>query len=177
MPTYIAMLRAINVGGRMYKMADLRAHLEAAGLTDVETYIQTGNVRFSTAMRSPARVEAQVERAMREGRGLDVPAIILTPAELASVYADAMALPDPFGTGGGSRYVSFFKEPPAETDARLIEAYDVAGERGWVRGRAVHVWIAGPMMQARFFNEFKKALAPGTNRNLTVVAALAQRWG
>ncbi|MGH3509368.1 MAG: hypothetical protein ACRDPI_03970, partial [Nocardioidaceae bacterium] len=97
--------------------------------------------------------------------------------ELVAVYADAMALEDPFGSGGGSRYVSFFKEPVSTSAAREIEAYDVPGERGWVRGRAVHVWIDGPMMEANFFNVFKKALARGTNRNLTVVAALAERWG
>ena len=52
MPTYIALLRAVNVGGRIYKMADLREHLTESGLEDVETHIQTGNVRFRSSMRS-----------------------------------------------------------------------------------------------------------------------------
>ena len=64
MPTYIALLRALNVGGRYYKMTDLRAHLDDSGLEDVETYIQTGNVRFRTLMRSPAKVESHVEAVL-----------------------------------------------------------------------------------------------------------------
>jgi len=177
MPPYIALLRAVNVGGRTYKMAELRDHLTASGLEDVETYIQTGNVRFATTMRSRAKVEAHVEKAMLEGRGLNVLTVILTPAELAEVHAGAMAIDDPFGKRSGSRYVSFFKEPPSASVKAAIEAHDVAGERGWVRGRAVHVWITSRMMDAEFFDVFKKALLPGTNRNLKVVTTLAERWG
>ena len=52
----------VNVGGRNYKMADLREHLTESGLDEVETHIQTGNVRFRTAMRSPARRSSGTSR-------------------------------------------------------------------------------------------------------------------
>src|SRR4029077_8166446 len=82
MPTYIALLRALNVGGRYYKMADLRENLTDSGLEDVETYIQTGNVRFRSRMRSAAKVEKHVEEVLAEHCTFDVPAVIFAPSEL-----------------------------------------------------------------------------------------------
>jgi uncharacterized protein (DUF1697 family) len=180
-PTYIALLRALNVGGRFYKMADLRQHLTDSGLQDVETYIQTGNVRFRTTMRSPAKVEQHVESVLGEHCGFDVPAVIFTPAELTQVYADAKSLPDPgFGVSDTQRrYVTFFKVGHAPTGevARRIEEWDEPGESAVVIGRAVHIWLDRSTHEAKFFGAFKKALAPGTNRDLKVVTTLAERWG
>ena len=59
MPSHVAFLRAVNVGGRFVRMAELRAALEAAGFTDVETHLQSGNVRVRTPMRSTAKVAAE----------------------------------------------------------------------------------------------------------------------
>ncbi len=182
MPTYVALLRAVNVGGRVYKMAALREHLTESGLEDVETHIQTGNVLFRSRMRSAAKVEAHVERVLGEHAGFEVPAVILTPAELAQVYDDAVGLPEPSFAGGAEkerRYVTFFKagHVPSAAQAEEIAAWDEPGESATVVGRAVHVWLAKPSMDAVFFKQFKKALAPGTNRDLKVVTTLAGKWG
>lgn len=180
MPTYVAFLRAINVGKRQYKMAALRACLTASGLADVETYIQTGNVRFRTPARSTAKVERHVEKALAAACGFDVPAIVFTPEELTRVYDDATAAEPPNANARGDmRYVSLFKagEQPAGEAADRIAKWDRPGEAGLVIGRAVHVWIDGSMHEARFFGAFAKELYPGTNRNLKVIATLAERWG
>jgi uncharacterized protein (DUF1697 family) len=180
MPTHIALLRAVNVGGRVYKMADLRRHLTESGLEDVETYIQTGNVRFRTAMRSAAKVEAHCERVLGEHCGFDVPTIVFSPVELREVHDDALALTPAFPRAEGQRrYVTFFKvgHVPTGDVAAQIEAWGAPGESAFVRGRAVHIWLDHPMHEAAFFGAFKKALAPGTNRDLKVVSTLAERWG
>jgi uncharacterized protein (DUF1697 family) len=180
MPTYIALLRAVNVGGRFYKMADLRRHLADSGLHDVETYIQTGNVRFRTPMRSVAKVESHCESVLGEHCRFDVPTIVFSPGELQEVYDDALALTPSFPRAEGQRrYVTFFKAGHAPTGdvAAQMEAWDAEGESAFVRGRAVHVWLDHMMHEATFFGAFKKALAPGTNRDLKVVATLAERWG
>jgi uncharacterized protein (DUF1697 family) len=180
-PTYIALLRAVNVGGRVYKMADLRRDLTESGLDDVETYIQTGNVRLRSAMRSPAKVEKHLEDVLGAHGGFEVPSIVFTPAELRSVRQDAETLPVPAFAEHREvrRYVSFFKAgaAPAGDVARAIGEWDAPGEAASVVGRAVHVWIDGPMHEAKFFNAFKKPLAPGTARDLKVVRALDERWG
>jgi uncharacterized protein (DUF1697 family) len=181
MPTYIALLRALNVGGRYYRMADLRTHLGESGLEDVETYIQTGNVRFRSAMRSPAKVERHVEEVLGEHCGFDVPAVILSPVELREVHEQALALdPPPFAAATGQRrYVTFFKPGDAPTGeaAQRIADWDAPGESAVAVGRAVHIWLAVTTHEARFFGAFRKALAPGTNRDLRVVSTLAERWG
>jgi uncharacterized protein (DUF1697 family) len=181
MPMYIALLRAVNVGGRFYKMADLRDHLTESGLEDVETYIQTGNVRFRSTMRSPAKVERHVEEVLGAHCRFDVPAVIFSPQELRQVYVGALAIPAPsFGTEDGQRrYVTFYKVGAAPTGdvAKQIAAWDEPGESAVVIGRATHIWLNRSTHEAKFFGAFKKALAPGTNRDLKVVAALDERWG
>ena len=178
MPRFVALLRAVNVGKRQVKMAELRAWLESDGFTDVETYIQTGNVRVATTSRSSAKVEERLERVLAEGCGFEVPCIVLTPHELSQMHADARAIPPPFGEAAGQRrYVVFFKDPVAADAAARMAEYAAPTERIWAGGRAVHVWIAGPSQQAKVFGVFAKALAPGTSRDLKVVAALDERWG
>jgi uncharacterized protein (DUF1697 family) len=182
MPTYVVLLRAVNVGGRTYKMADLRDHLTDAGLTDVETYIQTGNVRFRSSRRSSAAVAADVEAVLGEQAGFEVPAIVLTPAELRRVHDEVEALPVPAASSSGSkvrRFVTFFKpgEAPTGEVAERMAAWDEPGEAAAVVHRAAHLWTDRPYPEVRFFGAFKKALAPGTARDLTVVRTLAERWG
>jgi uncharacterized protein (DUF1697 family) len=180
-PTYVALLRAVNVGGRYYKMADLREHLTESGLEDVETHIQTGNVRFRSSMRSAAKVEKHVEEVLGRHCTFEVPSVIFTPAQLREVYDDAMGIEPPsFGKQGEQRrYVTFFKagHVPSAEAAHQMAAWEEPGESAVVIGRAVHIWLNRPTMEAKFFGAFKKALAPGTNRDLKVVTKLNELWG
>ena len=176
---HIALLRAVNVGKRQVKMAALREWLSEAGYTDVETYIQTGNVKVSTPVRSQAKVEAALEELLLARTGFEVPCIMLTPQELSQTCADALAMePPPFaGDPEERRFVVFFKNPLEAEHAEAMAAYDPGGERIRAVGRAAHVWIAGNFHEAKVFGAFGKALAEGTNRNLAVVRTLAERWG
>ena len=77
MPTTVALLRAVNVGGRKLPMADLRELVESLGFSDVRTYIQSGNVVF-TSVRAPK--PNVIEAAIEERFGLVVDVILRTPA-------------------------------------------------------------------------------------------------
>ena len=173
MPSYVVFLRAVNVGKRQVKMASLREWLEEDGFTDVETYIQTGNVKVSTSMRSPAKVEQRIEQLLLDKCGFDVPCIVFTPAELKKVHADAEAMKRPpyADRSDCKRYVVFFKKAPT------IPAYQAELERIHVVGRAAHIWITGGMADAKIFKELAKPLDPGTNRNHNVLTTLAEKWG
>jgi uncharacterized protein (DUF1697 family) len=177
MSSWVAFLRAVNVGKRVYKMADLRDALEAAGLGDVETYIQTGNVRFTSTLRSREKVERRLEEVLAVGAGFEVPTVALTPAELAGVYDVARGLPSPL-PGEPRRYVTFLKELPSEAATEELGAWDVEGERVAVHGRAVHWWLDKPTQQARLSNaRIERLCGLGTTRDLKVVTTLAERWG
>ena len=61
MPRYVALLRGINVGGKnLIRMPALKAAFEAAGFEDVSTYIQSGNVLFSSPSRSARRLTEEI---------------------------------------------------------------------------------------------------------------------
>jgi uncharacterized protein (DUF1697 family) len=175
MATYVGFLRAINLGAtRKFPKAAIIEATEAAGFTEIETHINSGNVRFATAMRSRARIEAALEKAYLESQGFDVPTIVFAQAELCRVADDA----DEIGAGyEGSHYVSLLKEAPAPDVAATLEAMGDETDRAVVRGRAVHLLVMDPYRHARLTNaDVEKRLGVATNRNVTVVRALRRKW-
>ena len=173
MPTYVAFLRAINLGPtRKFPKADIVAAAERAGFTDVATHINTGNVRVTTRMRSRAKVEAALEKEFEADRGFAVPTIAFTPAEIRAIADDADGLQAP-----GRHYVSLLKQPPTAEGTRTIEAAGKDGERAVVRDRAVHLLLGENYHEATLENSaVEKALGVATNRNITVIRALAAKW-
>ncbi len=175
MPTYIAFLRAVNVGKRKYPMAELRAVLSEAGFEDVETHIQTGNVRLRTQLRSRAKVEAALEKVFAEDRGFEVATIVLTPKELVEVAHDADDVGDPAPEFG--HYVEILRTTPNAEECTLIESQDHPGQRAVVRGRAVHLLLDVPFHEAKGPNAaVKRALGDCTNRNVKVIRVLVEKW-
>lgn len=173
MATWIGFLRAINLGAkRKFPKAEIVAAVEAAGFTEVETYINTGNVRFATTLRSRARIEAALEQAFRERAGFEVPTICFTPAELRAIAERA----ESFGHGG-RHYVSLLKDEPPADAVRAVEARSTAEEVARVGGRAVHLLLGESYHEARLTNAVvERELGVATNRNLTVIRTLAQKW-
>ena len=174
MPTYVAFLRAINLGRtRKFPMAELRACLQETGFADVATHIQTGNVLLHSRLRSRQKVESELERVFAEATGFEVPTMVTTPAELAATYAAAQEV----GARAERRYLSFLKQEPPEEVARAIDAWDAPGEGARVLGRAVHWWIDHPNQAARISNALlERHTGPATTRDLKVVAALVEKW-
>lgn len=178
MTDFVAFLRAINLGkNRKFPMAELRSCLEQAGFQDVETHIQTGNVRLRTSLRSADRVASRLEEVFAADRGFDVPTVVMTPAELKQVHADAAGLD--LGVTGDSvrRYVTLLKEPATPDAAQAVAALTVEGEAARVVGRAVHVWVRDGYQNARLNNaRIERMLGVATTRDLKVITALAERW-
>ncbi len=86
---YVALLRGINVSGqKKIKMADLRESLTKGGLNDVETYIQSGNIVFSSSLSEYAEMEQQIHDIILNDFGFDVPVIVLSQEKLNSVLAN-----------------------------------------------------------------------------------------
>lgn len=175
MATYLAFLRAINLGAkRKFPKDAIRAAVESAGFTDVETYINTGNVRFDSTLRSRAKIEAALEEAFLADRGFEVPTIVFTQAEFREIAADALRFADGHE---GRHYVSLLKEKPTAATIALIEERSTAEEVARVGGRAVHLLLGENYHEARLTNAVvEKALGVATNRNLTVIRALAEKW-
>lgn len=175
MATYIAFLRAINLGAkRKFPKASIVAAVETAGFTEVETYINTGNVRFDTTLRSRAKIEKALEDAFAAEAGFEVPTIVFTQAELRAVAADAERFADGHE---GRHYVSLLKEPPTKAAIAKVEDAGSAEEVARVGGRAVHLLLGANYHEATLTNAaIEKQLGIATNRNLTVVRALVEKW-
>ena len=80
---YIALLRGINVGGSaMMKMTDVKKQFEEASLSDVKTYIQSGNVIFTSSEKDTSKISTKLKKQFQKSFGHNGEIFILTPEEL-----------------------------------------------------------------------------------------------
>ena len=172
--TWIAFLRAINLGAtRKFPKDAVVAAVETAGGSEVATHLNTGNVRFAHELEDRAAMELALEKAFAEAAGFEVPTICVTPAELTAIADAAAALAHP-----GKHYVSVLKDEPAAAAVAALEARSDSAERVQVVGRGVHLLLGENYHLAKLTNNaVEKHLGVATNRNLTVIATLAAKWG
>ena len=83
MPRYAAFLRAVNVGGRVVKMDALKKIFESMGLADVETFIASGNVVFSS--KGVKGLDAKIAAGLEKALGYEVPTFVRTVGEIADL--------------------------------------------------------------------------------------------
>jgi len=165
MNAYVALLRGINVGqsGKL-AMRDLVKLCQDLGLKNVSTYIQSGNVVF-TSKQAPATLKKKLERALAESLGKPVAVMIRTAAEMQAVLKH-----NPFPKVAGNKVLVLFLDepPPRETFARL-PAPD--GEVVKLKGREVFVHY--PVGQGK--SKLKLPMVDvGTGRNMNTVTKLAE---
>jgi uncharacterized protein (DUF1697 family) len=178
MPTYVVLLRAVNVGKRQLSMEKARKVLEDNAFLDVASHIQTGNMLVTTSMRSPGKVEQAAGECLSAAAGFDIVAMARRPAELTALVAAADGIPASF-EGRVARYVAFCQRGVAQEAAEALAAWEAPGERAHVIGRDVLVELAKAFHEARLGNAQVERITgvPATTRNLTVVRTLAQKWG
>jgi uncharacterized protein (DUF1697 family) len=174
-PTYVAFLRAINIGKRKFSKDAIVAACETAGCTDVETYINTGNVRVTTPEQTRAEVEATLEKAFAKAAGFEVLTIVLTPKELTEIAVEAAEIGKDHP---GLHYVSLLKDEPSAESVAELDGAGNDGERAVVGGRGVHLLLGKDYHSAKLTNAVvEKHLGVATNRNLNVIRTLAEKWG
>ncbi len=178
MQTLVVFLRAVNVRPRWVKMEPLRQLLTDHGFEGVESYIQSGNLRVSTPMRSADKVATTVAYLIEAEYGFAVPCVVRTPKRLREVLAEAHSHDSPLPGTEPRRYVTFCAETPGDDATAVLNGWDVPGERVQVRSREIHWWLAKPAHEATLTNgRIEKLVGVATTRDLKVVDALADRWG
>lgn len=174
MGRHVALLRAVNVGGRKLPMADLRALCAGIGWEDVATYIQSGNVVFSAAGK-PAALETQLDKAIAERFGMDVPVIVRTAAQWQR-YAPANPFPEAAADEPNRLMLLVSKRTPAAGAERAVQARAAAGEQ--VRRAGDALWIHFP--EGSGTSKLTPALidraigSPATSRNYRTVVKLGE---
>lgn len=122
-------------------MDRLRSIVEEAGFENVATFIASGNVIFD-APESDDIVE-QLERALSDGLGFEVPVYLRTAAEIIAV-----AILKPFGDDEDNLEISFLQEVPNPQDAERLVAATNGGDRLVVIGREVYWSHVGPRSES-----------------------------
>lgn len=172
MPRYVALLRAINVGGHTVKMPALRASFEALGCTDVSTFIASGNVLFQTTARSAGALERRIADALEREYRFPVATFLRTPAEMAAAAAH------PFGklADGDALQVGFLSRPLTAADAPAVEGFATTTDAFIARGRELYWRISGRVSDSKITNaRLERTLSlEVTFRNITTVRKLAE---
>jgi uncharacterized protein (DUF1697 family) len=164
MTIFIALLRAVNVGGTgKLPMNDLKAVCETAGFVTVRTYIASGNVVFESG-RSEAQVKATLETSLKAYAGKPVGVLVRTATEMAEVLAG-----NPFPDAAPNRTVAIFLDKPPPSDA-VEHITGRNGEDIQVGKREIYVRYGDGMAASKLKIPAAKA---GTARNMNTVARLA----
>jgi len=172
MPRYVTLLRSVNVGGRVLPMAGLRAAFEKHGFEEVQTYIQSGNVVFTSPSRSEATVAKDARTAIQSATKLDVPVFIRTPVALRKIIAA-----QPFGDAAPkSLHVTFLEQAPAAAFVRALAARPSPPDQFVVKRREVYLCCPNGYGRSKLNNAFfERALkTAATTRNWNTVKKLLE---
>ena len=180
MPVFIALLRAVNVGGTgILSMAALRELFHAEGYKDTRTLLQSGNVVFRAGRATPAALAEKIEAAIATRFATNARVIVRTPGELRSVVArnpfPAAARDDP-----SRLLVTFLAQAPAAAAVKALAQWKHATEPHKVDGRELYIHYKHGAGTSKFAGPtIEKTLAThGTARNwntITKLVALAQQ--
>ncbi|MGZ4688946.1 MAG: DUF1697 domain-containing protein [Acidimicrobiia bacterium] len=172
MTAYVALLRGINVGGKnKVPRAELRSVFESLGHEDVVTYIQSGNVVFTSTAKS-ARLASDLGRAIEQEFGLQVPIIVRSRAELAKVvagnpYLDADA-------DSSKLHVTFLAAAPSRSAIATLDPDRCPPDEFTVSGKEIFMLMPNGMGRTKLtIDYFEKRLGTtGTARNWNTVNKL-----
>ncbi len=176
-PTYIALLRAVNVGGYgKLSMAEFRRLLEGLGFKNVETYIQSGNAVFDAA-GSTARVKATIVAGLEKLLGTPIEVMIRTHEELERIIA-ANPFAAEAAADGARVHVAFLAGPaPASAVAglnRIVEQYPARKDRFHLAGDCLYLHLPDGAAETKFSGKtMDRAMGvAGTGRNWNTVVKL-----
>ena len=170
----VALLRAVNVGGRKLPMADLRRICADLGWKDVQTYIQSGNVVFS-ASDKPAALEKVLERAIEDATSLKVPVIIRTAGQWAA-YPSRVPFPE-VAKGSPNRLILLLsRKEPDDGAVAAIQARARAGEQVRRVGDAIWIHYSDGVGTSKLTPDLidRSIGSPATGRNFRTVLKLEE---
>ena len=165
MPAFIALLRAVNVGGTgKLPMAELKAMAEDLGFEHARTYIASGNLLFETGLGENS-IKAKLERRLEDYAGKPIGVMVRTVGEMASVVAD-----NPFADEPGNRVVAVFLDE-APPKSALTEHKGMTDERIALGRREIYIHYPGGQGDSRLVIPAARA---GTARNMNTVEKLVE---
>jgi len=178
MSRYVAFLRAINVGGRTVKMQRLCTLFELMGLSNVETFIASGNVIFETTARSSVALEKTIADRLRTALGYDVGTFIRSVAEVSAIARYQPFPSKDLEAKGSTLYVAFLANTISRTAERTLLTFRTKVDEFRLHGSEIY-WLCRVRSSE---SEFSLALlekelgVQATFRNSTTVRKIAARY-
>lgn len=172
MPTFVVLLRGVNVGkARRVPMAELRALLVGLGYTRVVTLLNSGNAIFRATEGAPARHAAAIAAVLTAQLNMEVPVIVKSAAELAAIVAQN---PIPVAAADHTRFlVAFVQEPTALPGLAALASLVAPPEQFALGAQAAYLLCAGGILASRAGAALLgKAGRMATTRNWTTVLKL-----
>ena len=173
MLTYVALLRAVNLGSRnKVSMADLRGVFLALGAEDVVTYVQSGNVVFKNTATSSAELIRVIEEGIARDLGVRVKVLLRRKAELARVASgNPFATPD---RDPAMLHVTFLAEPPEPSRVSELEKKRFEPDEFRVAGEEVYLHCPNGYGRTKLTNTFieRRLGVAATTRNWNTAAKL-----
>ncbi|MCT1525139.1 DUF1697 domain-containing protein [Sphingobacterium hotanense] len=168
MNTFVIFLRAVNVSGKnLIKMAELKDVLANASFTNVQTYIQSGNIILNSSL-SAAATEKEVASLIKKQFNLDVTTFVLTEEQLKNALKNspfAMELP------GNRVFITFLSDPIEKSLRDEINALKYLPEEFHCDDQVVYFYLPDGAANAKLSNNFfeKKLKINATGRNVNTV--------
>lgn len=172
MKTHVILLRGVTPTGKnRVPMAALRVALAQAGLVDVRTYIQSGNVIARSSMDGSG-VAGLVHEVIQQSIGADITVITRTPSQIQRILQRS-----PFPRTDSARlYFSMLASRPAPDLLEGLQAINFAPDQVKVLDDAIYTRYATQLSDSRFTNNFfeRKLKVAATTRNFNTMTRLAE---
>ena len=176
MPTYVAMLRGINVGsGKIVKMERLRASFEALGFDGVRTYVQSGNVVFESEQKSPAGLSKKIEEKIQRDFGFTVPVFLKASREIEQIVRNNPLVKEK-GIDHSKLHVTFLSDAPPKTAVKVLAPLATGRERVRIFNHEIYLYCPDGYGRTKLSNTAieKKLSVVATTRNWRTVNTLLE---
>ncbi len=176
MTVYVSLFRGINVGGNhLVKMTDLKALHELLGLRNVVTYIQSGNVVFTSDDVDVPKLQSGIEKAFEERFGFHAAVLVRSSSDVQETVAK-----NPFQgqlDKESKRVAVLFlaTQPDSVAQSALLDAY-TGPEEIFILGKEVFIYYSEGIGRSKLTHTFleKKLKTSGTARNWNTVLKLQE---
>ncbi|HEX5610889.1 MAG TPA: DUF1697 domain-containing protein [Solirubrobacterales bacterium] len=176
MPTHVAFLRGMNLGGRRIKNEELRAEFEALGFSEVATFRASGNVVFASDEGSEAKLTGTVEAGLGDALGYEVPVFLRSCAEVKAIAAQQPFDAKQVAASKGKLQVLFLDKAPSAKDRKAALAEATGEDRLAIEGRELYWLPSGGISESELdLKAIEKAVGAGTMRTMGTVEQIAAK--
>ncbi|NMC55995.1 MAG: DUF1697 domain-containing protein [Eubacteriaceae bacterium] len=180
MNTYIAFLRGINVGGKnKIKMDDLKSALESIGLCSVKTYIQSGNIIFSSPESEDMLIKL-IKSEIKEKFDINTSVVIRTLFELEQIISNCpfsqeqIAASQEANSEGESFYVALLPSAPSDEKIDALNKYKNDNDNFNIINRDIYMLLRQSIRTSKLADKILKLDSSVTVRNFNTIKKIIE---